>query len=94
MRILTKISYLFGVLAVVAALIFHRQAATGVWVGIPYRMDIVYYPDTRFDLFAVGFAVFGVTCLIYGTVLTFMHDDDKYQDMKAYDRLRAINGWK
>jgi heme/copper-type cytochrome/quinol oxidase subunit 1 len=94
MRTLIRVSNVVGTLSLFASLLVHRYAATGVWAGFPYQADIMTYPNSGFNLMAVGLAVLGMTCLVYGTLLSVMQHNVENQELNQRAKLVSMYGNK
>lgn len=92
MRTLSRLSYLFSVLFALISLILHFRSLQGVWAGIPYRADVMNYPNLWLDRWVVAAAVAGVIFFIYGmTFALFAASVHADNEMERYSKLRVLS---
>jgi hypothetical protein len=96
MRIYARFSYFTSAVTALVALVLHFKAITGVWAGIPYREDILVYPNASIDRWSVGFATVAIACFVYGLLFSWIAvDEDKTMDeIKRFAELKVLNEYK
>jgi len=62
-------SFFVGTLFALMSLLLQLKATTGAWVGVPCKIDQVYYKYSWMSSWSFGLACVAVTLFVYGLLL-------------------------